>query len=76
MGTALTCDDTGGKPPTCGYAAPFSGIGIKLEARMTQTPTPDDRARLEALRGRLEGVLHDPETAGDCGFNGVSGLTR
>jgi uncharacterized membrane protein YccC len=29
---------------------------------MTDDTNPDDRARLEALRGRLEAILADPET--------------
>lgn len=29
---------------------------------MTKAAPPDDRARLEALRDRLEGVLSDPDT--------------
>lgn len=29
---------------------------------MSETPAPDDRARLEAVRGLLEAVLNDPET--------------
>ena len=30
---------------------------------MAETPPQDDRARLEALRDRLQAVLDDPETA-------------
>ena len=30
---------------------------------MAKAPPPTDRSRLEALRGRLEAVLNDPDTA-------------
>ena len=30
---------------------------------MSPSPPPDDRARLEALRDRLGGVLNDPNTS-------------
>lgn len=52
----------GGQPPAVPIPPPSRGIGINLEAPMTNDPRNDSRARLEALRDRLEAVLADPGT--------------
>lgn len=49
----------------CGYRlSPFSRrrLGLHRDQTGDAVSQETDRSRLEALRARLEGVLHDPET--------------